>query len=137
MPEPGIPEMPREIASDKDARHCWERTAPQLLEDRVLTHRDWLALTGLSRSYSAAVKADRSVAKNGQIIKTPYGPKENPAVKISRLSWIEVRKFAETLGLTPASRSRVSAAGGKDDAVDTTEDFLFGNNGRVVGSIGA
>ena len=38
-PEPAMPEMPAEIASDVDATLCWNRTAPKLLADRVLTPR--------------------------------------------------------------------------------------------------
>jgi P27 family predicted phage terminase small subunit len=43
--------------------------------------------------------------------KTAWGTLQaSPAVGISRSSWAEVRKFAQEFGLTPSSRSRVTAA---------------------------
>jgi P27 family predicted phage terminase small subunit len=109
-PELGDPGMPDSIKGDKDATKIWKSLAPKLLKLKLLTKVDGIALEGLCRAYSRALQADRALKTHGLLVKTAWGTLQaSPAVGISRSSWAEVRKFAQEFGLTPSSRSRVTA----------------------------
>lgn len=134
------PDMPASIRSDEDALECWKRMTKQLKELKVLTRADQFALEGLCLAYSRACQADRIVAEHGLIVKTFKGVGPNPAIKISKDAWSELRRFAGEFGLTPSSRARVRPVS-NDDEEETTktsgkstparakanaEDFIFG-----------
>lgn len=138
-PTLGDPGMPASVSSDPDAKACWKTLAPQLVKLKLLTRVDGIALEGLCRAYSRALQADRALKKHGLLTKTAWGTLQaSPAVSISRTSWVEVRKFAQEFGLTPSSRSRVTASDeGSEEGAGTqqsAEDFLF--NGKIIGRIG-
>src|SRR5690606_14048915 len=95
---------------------------------------DGLMFAGLCSAYSLAIRAQRAT-KRGVLIKGRFGDLvPNPAVKMAKDAWAEVRQYAAHFGLSPSSRSRVSAAP-KADARDQAEDFLFGDGAHVVGRI--
>ena len=136
-PQLGEPAIPASIAANKEAAACWRSIVPRLLELKVLSKIDGIALEGMCQAYARAKSADAEVKKRGMLVKTSWGTLvQNPAVPISRMSWAEVRKFAQEFGLTPSSRSRVHAGNDESSSEgESSEDFLFGK-GKVVGSIG-
>jgi P27 family predicted phage terminase small subunit len=135
-PVTGAPDCPESLRGDDVARAHWHLIVPQLAKLKLLARIDSSALEGYCRAYSMAVAADREVDDGGILVQTLSGLKANPAIAVSFRAWAEVRHFATEFGLTPASRSRISVGDGlpKDDE-DNAEEFLFGAQSKVVGSI--
>lgn len=121
-PPPGVPVAPKWL--DKDARAEWERVVPQLVDLNVLTGLDGGALERYCVAHSNWVHAQRDVQKHGMVIKTPFGPQKNPAIKVAQDERAAARLLAGELGLSPSARSRVKVPE-KAPAADKTESFLF------------
>ncbi|MEI7705863.1 MAG: phage terminase small subunit P27 family [Deltaproteobacteria bacterium] len=127
-PEKACPERPTGL--DRIARERWDFLAPKLHALGVLTLVDGSVLEGFCRHYSRAVQADRAIDKYGMIIDTPFGPKLNPAVRVSRESWTVLNQLGSKLGLSPSDRARLSVP--EKAPVDDTEEDLFGGGLRVM-----
>lgn len=111
---------------DDEARLEWDRVVPQLADHRLLSDVDRAALADYCTAHSVAVKAAMEVNKKGLVIKSPFGPKENPAIRIAEKARAQALRIAIEFGLTPSSRSRISTPAPKEKEEDKTEDFLFG-----------
>ncbi len=129
-PDLGIPVCPAWILNDGDARAEWSRVVPELARLGLLTVIDGAELEGYCANYARAVKAERIVKTKGLVVKTPFGPKANPAVAIAKAAWQEVRKFGSEYGLSPASRTRINAPV-KPLKKDPGEEFLFGKRRKA------
>lgn len=127
-PHKGIPARPAYLS--KLAAAEWDRVVPQLAELGVLTLVDGGVLEGYCSNYGIAVAMQLKADKT-PIVKTPFGPKTNPAVGEARKAWALARQYAAELGLSPAARTRVSAPP-KPTEEDKTEAFLFGPPRLVV-----
>lgn len=102
----------------------WERIGPELIAKKLLGEVDLAAFTGYCLNVARMVAAERLVQKEGLIVMGPLGEKAHPAVLIARQCGAEVLKFAKEFGLTPGSRTRVSAGGdggGKEKPEDPWE----------------
>ncbi len=117
----GEPSMPATL--DEVGVECWRRVVPQLAAAGVLAVIDRESIEGMCTAYSAAVRFG-ALALAEPIVETPFGPKLNPAAKESRAQWLVVKAFATEFGLTPASRTKISAPGKPKG--DEAADFLFG-----------
>ena len=93
---------------DEMATFEWGRVGPDLVEKKLLTEADMAAFTMYCLSVSRVVAAERLIARDGMMIKTPQGfMQAHPAIAISRQCGAEVRKFAQEFGMTPSARTRV------------------------------
>jgi phage terminase small subunit len=61
--------------------------------------------------------------------KAPFSPKAARIISIAKVAWQEVRAFGKEYGLSPASRTRISAPN-QQPKQDTDEDFLAFGDGR-------
>lgn len=96
---------------------------------------DAMMLEGACVMYARAVDADLMIAKHGSIIAQPILDKEghkvgtkirnHPALAVSNASWKQVRAFCSEFGLSPSSRTRLSADRTADDA-DALDQLLNG-----------
>ena len=113
-----IPPRPAHLAGE--AIEAWDHLVGVLSAMRVLTLADARALELLCETWGRYRDATRSLAEDGITIKLydRHGKvkqvRRNPAagvqVELARLLRLQLAEF----GLTPASRSRVSVAHGKD-----------------------
>ncbi len=125
QPEAEIPECPEHL--DDAAREEWNRIAPQLLALGVLARIDRAALAAYCTHWSRWVEAETQLRKFGTVIKTAKGyPIQNPYLGIANTAVDQMRKFLTEFGMTPSSRSRVSASGGSDNPKedDPWQQFL-------------
>ncbi len=77
----------------------------------MLTEVDDLALIGLCQSWAEYLEATEQVRKTGMLVKAPSGyPILNPYVVLANQALKRVKAFLTEFGMTPSSRSRVSAA---------------------------
>jgi P27 family predicted phage terminase small subunit len=113
------------------ARKEWKRVIDELVTIGTLTILDMATLEGYCSSYADTIEAQRiideegrfyeSVTKDGGTIK-----RKHPAVAMYNESLKIMRSFASELGMTPVSRSRVTAS--KEQQEDPMEAFL--NRGK-------
>ena len=136
---PGVPPLPKHLAKDKGARAIWDELTGNEVWRIVLATADALGLELLVKHMALERKFARSAARQ-QIVKTPFGPKTNPAVAEARKEAASVKQLLAEFGLTPSARSRVSAPGGggaKDDPKKRAASFLFGPLQALPGGKGA
>ena len=105
----------------KEARTEWKRIAPRLANIGILTEIDRAALAGYCQAYGRWVEAEKKVLEKGEVVKSVNGNiMQNPYLIIANKSMDHMRKFLVEFGMTPSSRSRItadkkSAAGEYDD----------------------
>ncbi len=132
VPDVCLPEMPDWI-SDKAAQY-WNTIGPLLLNMRVVTAGDGTALSLLVETLAEWQEARQQVHENGLTYATttesgseihrPY-----PQVAIASDAMKRALRMMTEFGLTPASRSKVSALGGEKDS-DPLDGIMRGLNGK-------
>jgi P27 family predicted phage terminase small subunit len=107
-----------------DAKKFWKVMVPELLENGLLTGLDGAALALCCQAYGRWVEAERAIraakAKaraegkpedTGLIVKTPKGyPIHSPFLAIANKAMEQVYQYLGMFGMSPASRSRVTAS---------------------------
>ncbi len=122
FPGISVPSMPKHMS--KEAGKEWRRITPLLLDLGLITEIDMAALTMYCVMWGNHVKAENMLRKHGLIITTPKGNDQvSPWVSISKHSMLAAHKFLVEFGLTPASRTKVSAAK-KTKSKDKKERFF-------------
>jgi P27 family predicted phage terminase small subunit len=105
-----------------DERKEYRRVGRQLVGLRVMTaaDRDILALFAIA--VARVARAEEQIRTSGEVVKSGAGqPIQNPWLTISQKWAMLAERFAQQLGLSPASRTRVQAAptnDGGDDILD-------------------
>ncbi len=113
-PRVAIPPAPKEL--DPIAKKEWRRMGRVLARLGLLTEIDRAAFAGYCVSWSTWITAQQKVQQMGSIAKAPSGyPIQNPYIGIANTALTQLRAFLVEFGLTPASRSRVTAANPLDD----------------------
>ncbi len=103
-----IPDCPKHLVAE--ARREWKRMAQLLFDAGLLSQIDRAALAAYCQAWGRWVKAEQELTKHGSVTLTVHGTyKQSPYVVVARDAMEEVRKFAIEFGMTPSSRSRVSA----------------------------
>lgn len=98
---------------DKTAREEWKRLASQLELLGLLSSIDQGAFAGYCNAYSMWVRANRVLQRKGFTYDHNGLVKKRPEVGISEAALREMRKYAQEFGMTPSSRSKVSAVAGQ------------------------
>ena len=111
-PDPEIPDAPPHLSPE--AREEWERLALELYELGILSTIDRAALAAYCQAYGRWVEAEEQLrnidgtmkltetTSNGNII-------QNPLVGIANKSLELMHKYLTEFGMSPSSRTRVSA----------------------------
>lgn len=109
---------PAELNGDGFASAEWVRLAPLLRRSRQVSESDRSALIAMCLEWSRYLTATAKVRQNGMVVQAPSGyPIPNPYLSIATKALAGCNKLWPELGLTPSSRSRVSAVpdDGKSD----------------------
>ena len=107
--EPEIPECPKQL--DETAKAEWARISKVLFDIGLLTGVDRAALAGYCQIYSRWIQAEQKLQESGSLTVDVGGnPKKNPLILIADNALDIMRRYLHEFGLTPASRSNVSAA---------------------------
>lgn len=121
--ELSTPTPPEELSAQ--ALKEWERLCLMLAEAGVLTDADVPALQVYISHYDRWLEAEKSIKREGSVIKTPFGPKTNPWLKISREATASMLKILVEFGMTPSSRTRIKTGPKKELEPDDREEKLF------------
>ena len=113
-PRVRLPQAPSHLGPE--AKKEWRRLGRLLVSMGVMTEADAGALALLCTSWARWIEAEEQLRRYGIVIKSPSGyPIQSPYLSIARQAMAEVRSLLSEFGLTPASRSRVSAAPIEDE----------------------
>lgn len=109
------------------ARLAWVELSPLLVKLRVLTEADRMALGLLCDTYGEWLELRADIRKHGRTYKlnTKTGDvmwMPRPEVAMAADAWRRSNLMLQQFGLTPSSRSKVSAAG--EEQADLFEEFL-------------
>lgn len=103
-----IPTCPAHLSPTAKAE--WKRLARTLHQLGVISDLDRAAFAGYCQAYGRWVEAERKLKETPPLLKTPAGyVQPSPWLAISNKSLELMHKFMCELGLSPVSRSRVSA----------------------------
>jgi P27 family predicted phage terminase small subunit len=95
----------------------WNRVAPQLYAVRVLTAADLASLAAYCQAYADWIHARTELDKHGFTITTEKGNLiQSPWVGIANKAMNNFVRYAAEFGMTPSSRSRVSAPSGQKNS---------------------
>lgn len=124
--EPVPPKGPIKCPSwlEPEAKKEWKRLAPSLEVMGVLTTADLSAFAGYCQAYARWKEAEEFISKHGSIFKTPSGyVQQVPQVSIALQNLKLMQSFCSDFGLTPATRSRITAA--TDAVVENSEEDVM------------
>ena len=106
-PEGTLPDKPNGLSPVASAE--WDKLIIELTGMGALSHVDRATIEMAARYAGFFAEAEEDVQKHGLTVATKTGAKANPSIR-ARDDAARIRKaYLEALGLTPASRSRVSA----------------------------
>lgn len=118
----GTPEKPEGLSPVASSE--WNHIVCELTDMGALSHVDRAAIEMAARYAGYFHEAAEDVEENGLTVPTKTGAKANPSIR-ARDDAARIRKtYLEALGLTPASRSRVSTPAPNDGP--SLEDILSG-----------
>jgi P27 family predicted phage terminase small subunit len=106
--DPALPDPPLYLT--ESAVIEWKRVAPQLFAARVLTAADLASLAAYCQAYADWMNARDELSASGFTITTEKGNLiQSPWVGIANKAMNNFVKIAAEFGMTPSSRTRVSA----------------------------
>lgn len=110
-PRVSIPKPPKHLKGE--ALEEWDRIVQELAENGLITNLDRAALVTYCEFWAHYVQASEKVQRVGVTISTAAGNIiENPSFSIQKRAAEIMHKFLVEFGMTPASRTRISANGG-------------------------
>ena len=112
-----------------EAKKEWKRLAPSLEAMGLLTIWDIDSFSAYCQAYARWREAEEFITQHGSIFKTPSGyVQQVPQVSIAQQNLKIMQSLAGEFGLSPATRSRIIAAGSMNDKTsdDPMEQLLNG-----------
>ena len=107
-PVSSVPEPPSHLTAA--ALEEWDRITPELERLGLLSEMDMAALAGYCQNFSRWQEAEKALKASSLLIKTSNGNViQNPLVGIANKAMHNMLKFLVEFGMTPSSRTRVSA----------------------------
>ena len=107
VPPDAQPRCPPHL--DGLARNEWRRLANPLYKMGVLTVADRAAFAAYCQAYSRWAEAEQKLAETPMLIKAPSGyVQQSPWLSIANRQMELMCRYMTEMGLTPASRTRIS-----------------------------
>jgi P27 family predicted phage terminase small subunit len=126
-----VPYAPKFV--NVDAKREWNRMVGILLELGLYTEVDHAALAMYCQAWGRWVVAERTLAIEGEIVTTVKGGlSQNPWRYEANKAFAQMRQMLPEFGLTPSSRSRMSAPSAPDQPSLAEELFsMVGGDVKV------
>ena len=107
-PKPARPSPPACLTAS--ARAEWKRIVPDLERLGLLTRLDRTALALYCQAYGRWFDAEKKAAAHGMVVKSKRGALiQNPYLGIANRAWKQVHEMIAEFGMSPSSRTRVTA----------------------------
>lgn len=104
-----IPSCPRHLS--KEARREWHRVSRELFAAGLLARVDRAALAAYCQAWARWVTAERELGTQDLVLTTEKGYQyANPLLGISKAALADMGRFMAAFGMTPSSRSKVTAS---------------------------
>jgi P27 family predicted phage terminase small subunit len=128
VPRGEIPKCPSHLLGMP--RNVWYQLAPRVYEVGLLSEISSPLFACLCQAIATNIKATKMISKTGgEVVRGSVGQlKTNPWVTIAKNAKVEIIRFGDEFGLTPASVSRATAT---DMEQMSLEDALFGAKTKV------
>ena len=124
VPPEGMPDCPPHLSDAAKAE--WERIAGPLHDMGVLTLVDRAALAAYCPASGRWVEAEEKLKETPTLLKTPSGyVQQSPWLSVSNKQLELMGRYMAELGLTPASRSRVTTRGGAEATEPTVFNVIY------------
>lgn len=108
-PPSSLPDCPDHLS--ETAREEWDRLAQSLNAIGLLTQVDRTTMAAYCQCYGRWVEAEQKLAETPAILRMPSGYiQQSPWLTISNKQLELMAKYMAELGLTPASRARLTTA---------------------------
>jgi P27 family predicted phage terminase small subunit len=125
-PPPAIPSCPEHLSPA--AKKEWERVTPLLEKLGLLSQIDGAALSLYCQAWGRWVEAEGALKTYGVMVKSPNGfPMQSPYLAVANRAMEQIRAMLTEFGISPSSRSRVSASPSEDDD-DWLDKLLSGRD---------
>jgi P27 family predicted phage terminase small subunit len=125
QPERAIPACPKGLTSA--AKKEWKRISKDLYALGLLSNIDQVTLAMYCQAWAHWLDAVEKLEKEGMIRYTEKGyPIQNPYFSIVNKSYQQIKGMLAEFGMSPASRSRISALPGDPDPDEKDEGKFFG-----------
>ena len=107
-PEPRLPTPPVHLS--KEARKEWRRSGAFLLQLGLISDLDRAAFAAYCTAYGRWIEAEEALRTYGVMIKSPNGfPMQSPYLSVANKAMEQMRSLLSEFGVSPATRTRVSA----------------------------
>ena len=124
QPPAGLPDCPDHLS--EAARQEWHRLAQTLHDMGVLTTVDRAALAAYCQSWGRWVEAEEKLQESPTLFKTPSGyVQQSPWLSVANKQLELMGRYMSELGITPASRSRVSVQGAAVEPEQITFNVIY------------
>ena len=108
-PQPRLPRPPAHLSDN--AKKEWRRAGQFLLQLGLVSDIDLAAFAAYCTAYGRWVDAEQGLRTYGVMLKSPNGfPVQSPYLAVANKAMEQMRSLLSEFGMTPASRSRVSAS---------------------------
>ncbi len=104
------------------AKSVWDRKAPDLIAQKVLTHWDADLFTSFCMWAAIEQQALDDVEKRGNVVDGDRGKVKNPSMQIARDAATQLLAIGARFGLTPSDRGLLNLGKGPTDGKG--EDLL-------------
>lgn len=122
-PTPEIPEAPEHLSDE--ALKEWHRITKELDKVGLISQLDRTELAMYCQAYGRWVKYEKIVAETGELYESEKGGlQQSPAMWVVNRAMEQCHKFLSEFGMTPSSRSKVSATKKKVSTVDEWDKLL-------------
>lgn len=106
-PKQELLECPSHLTGEAKAE--WKRMAPKLYRLGLLSEIDGAAFAAYCQSYALWVEASIKLKDGSYIVLVNGYPQQNPYLSVMNKAIKEMKAFMTEFGMTPSSRSRISA----------------------------
>ena len=107
-PKLGAPPMPSWLS--REAKAEWKRVVPELERLGLLSQLDRAALALYAQAYGRWAEAEKELVVHGLIVKTKSGMLiQNPYLWIANRAAKQMSEMLAEFGMSPSSRTRVTA----------------------------
>lgn len=122
-PTPEIPEPPEHL--NEEALKEWDRITKELDKVGLISQLDRTELAMYCQAYSRWVKYEKIVAESSELYESEKGGLQlSPAMWVVNRAMEQCHKFLSEFGMTPSSRSKVSATKKKVGTHDEWDKFV-------------
>ena len=108
LPEAVLPKAPATL--NATGKKQWGKVAKQLYDCGILTQVDTESLYLYCVAWQDWCAAGIKLKQQGMVIRGKGGPIINPYQRVSDVAFDKMRKLMSEFGMTPSSRTRVTAA---------------------------